>query len=100
MIVLAFLPALLAFALLGLASHDHYLRWFGHRPTRRTQRPLRIAASVALALSLVLAVASRGWGFGPVLWSGLVMLAAGCVFLFLNVTEAHTPHGRRQRNAR
>lgn len=100
MIAFAFMPALLAFALLGLASYDHYLRWFGHRPIRRTQRPLRIAASVALALSFAFAVASRGWAFGPVLWSGLVMLAAGCVFLFLNMTEARTPHGRKHRNAR
>lgn len=68
--------ALLCFALLGRASR-------GRLPPRAAYR-LRLLAWAVLALSFALAVAARGWVFGPVVWAGLVMLAAGLVFLFLN----------------
>lgn len=88
MTILSLLLALASFALLGIATDGHYQRRFGHRlPATRRQR-LRMAAWLALAASTAPAIAAAGWIFGPVIWSGLVMLAAGAVFLVLNLMPA------------
>lgn len=85
MSLLSLLCAMAAFAVLGLATDEHHLRQFGTRASPLRKRRLRVIAWVALALSFPPAIFARGWVFGPVLWSGLVMLAAGAVFLFLNL---------------
>ena len=74
--------ALIAFALFGLAS-DAHRAWYGARAGAARQR-MRVAAWAALAISFAAVVAGRGWTMGPVVWLGLIMLAAGMVFLFLN----------------
>jgi hypothetical protein len=84
MTVLALISALAGFALFGGSTDAHHLRRFGDRPTSQRRGWLRRAAWAAIALSFVFSVAARGWVFGPVLWPGLLMLAAGAVFLFLN----------------
>ena len=40
---------------------------------------LRGAAWLALALALATCVAARGWVMGPVLWTGMMMLAEAAV---------------------
>lgn len=96
MIALALLAALAAFALLALSSDPQRRRWLGARATpTRARRVMRGTAWGSLALALALSVVARGWVFGPILWSGLVMLAAGMVFLFLNIIPA--PHERTAR---
>lgn len=64
-----------AFAALCLAMPRH------RSGTARTSRALRIAGSVALAGSAVLAMQSQGIGVGLVLWFAASTLAAVCVVL-------------------
>lgn len=88
MTALALLLALITFAAFGLSSHAHHRRWFNGRITSAGKGVLRGAAWLTLALSFVAAVAASGWIFGPILWTGVIMLAAGVVFLFLNLAPA------------
>ncbi len=97
MIAIALLLAVVAFALLGLATDAHHGRWYRRRPDAATKRRFRRIAWSLLAVSFVPSVLARGWAFGPVVWSGLVMLAAGGVFLFLNF--ASPPAARTDRKA-
>ena len=84
MTLFALFCALAAFALLGLATDAHHLCWFGRRPARGLAQRMRTAAWTALAIGAAASIADRGWAMGPVVALGLVMLAAGVVFLFLN----------------
>lgn len=85
MIVAALICSLAAFALFGCATEAHHLKRFGRRPTPVRRVRMRQIAWIALILSFGLSVAARGWVFGPVVWPGLLMLAAGAVFLCLNL---------------
>lgn len=86
--------ALLGFGLLGSATDAHDQHRFGVRATGARKHRMRLGAWAALVVSFLLAVAARGWVFGPVVWAGLAMLAAGAVFLFLNFA---TPPERTRR---
>ena len=86
MTALALGLAAAAFAMLGLASEEHHQRWYGRRPAVEVQRRLRRSAWPVFLVSFAVAVADAGWAIGPVLWCGLVMLAAGAIFLILNFT--------------
>lgn len=88
MILLAALCALAAFAALGMAVDAHHRRWAGRRLTAAAKGLLRGAAWLALAVSFIAVIAARGWVFGPVIWTGLVMFGAGMVFLVLNLAPA------------
>ena len=81
----ALVASLAAFVLLGAQSDQHRRRWLGNAPLPSTRRIYRRAAWGALALAFALAVAARGWVYGPIWWSALVMVGAGGVFLFLNL---------------
>lgn len=81
---LAFCVAIAAFALLGFATDAHHGRWHGSRLSPDRKQRLRTLAWLAFPVSFALTVGARGWVMGPVVWSGLVMLAAAAVFLFLN----------------
>ncbi|MDP1028153.1 DUF3325 domain-containing protein [Sphingomonas sp. KR1UV-12] len=94
MTLLALLLAVAALALLALATDEHHRHRFGHRPAPRTVRRLRGIAWVLLAASFPAAIAARGWVFGPVVWTGLVMLAAGLVFLALHLIPARHASGK------
>ena len=82
-----------AFALLGLATDAHHRRRFGHCPPARRRTTLRVAAWLALVISIVPALLARGWIFGPILWVGALMAGAGIAFLALNLMPE--PGGRR-----
>ncbi len=77
-----------AFGLLGLATDAHHRRRFGHCPQAARRRLLRNGGWLALVGSVVPAILSRGWIFGPILWAGVVMAGAGIAFLVLNVIPA------------
>jgi len=82
---LAALAAIAAFALFALSTDPHALTRLGARPSPPTRRLRRGLAWALLVLAFVFAVAGAGWVFGPVLWFGLVMFAAGATFLALNL---------------
>ena len=88
MTILSALAALLAFGLFGLAMDQHHLKRMGSKPSHRRKGRMRTGAWAALLLAFPLAIAAKGWIFGPVLWCGLIMLAAGSVFLALNFLPA------------
>jgi hypothetical protein len=88
MTLLTLILCITAFALFGLSTHAHHRRWFGGTITSAGKGVLRGPAWLALALGFVCAVVASGWVFGPILWMGMVMLGAGCVFLFLNLAPA------------
>lgn len=86
MIVMAFIAAIAAFALFALSTDPHAAAWLHARPGPSARRRRRIGAWALLALAFVLSVAARGWVFGPVVWTGIVMAGAGVVFLVLNLS--------------
>jgi len=88
MILLSLICAVAAFGMLGLAMNDHHQKRLGGRPTPERKRRLRISAYLALVASAPFAIASHGWIFGPVVWSGEIMLGAAIVFLALNFLPA------------
>ena len=77
-----------AFGLLGLATDAQHRRRFGHCPQAARSRLLRNGGWLVLVGSVVPAILSRGWIFGPILWAGVVMTGAGFAFLALNVIPA------------
>ncbi|WP_426256031.1 DUF3325 domain-containing protein [Sphingomonas sp. DC2300-3] len=85
MIVLATLLALAAFLAFGLATDRHHEPRFGRRLLAPDARRWRLAGWTLLAVAFVLAIMARGWVFGPVLWTGLVMAGAASSFLWLNL---------------
>ena len=87
MSVIAMLLALVAFGAFGLATDAHYQRLTGQRLPASSKAPTRVAASLMLTLSAAASVVARGWVFGPVWWLGFVMLAAGVVFLGMNLVK-------------
>jgi hypothetical protein len=94
----ALLLCVAAFGAFGYATDEHHHRLTGRRLDPRGKRRWRSAAWGALAAALAAAVAARGWAFGPVLWSGTAMFAAGLVFLALNLGPRRTrsaPDGRK-----
>jgi hypothetical protein len=88
MSILSLLLTTAAFGLLGLATDAHHRRRFGHCPQSARRRLLRNGGWLALVGSVVPAILSRGWIFGPILWAGVVMTGAGFAFLALNVIPA------------
>lgn len=88
MTAIALLFALASFGAFGLATDEHFQRVAGRRHSGATRIRWRAAAWLALALSAAASVVARGWEFGLVWWLGIVMLAAGAMFLFLNLRPA------------
>ena len=88
MSIVSLLLTTAAFGLLGLATDAHHRRRFGHCPQAAQRRLLRNGGWLALVGSVVPAILSRGWIFGPILWAGVVMAGAGIAFLALNVIPA------------
>lgn len=84
MSILSLLLTTAAFGLLGLATDGHHRRRFGHCPHATQRRMLRAGGWLALVASVVPAILSRGWIFGPILWAGAIMTGAGIAFLALN----------------
>ncbi len=72
-----------ALALLSLAMNRHHEQAFSRRPQLLRVRGFRSAGVLSLVTSLVAAIAAQGWGTGPVLWLGLLSVAALLVVLLL-----------------
>lgn len=85
MTVLATSLALAAFLSFGLASDRYHEPRFGRRLPAPDARRWRLAGWKLLAAAFVSAIVARGWVFGPVLWTGLVMAGAASSFLWLNL---------------
>ena len=78
------LAAYLGFALLALGQGRHLRRVAALDPPRGLRLlALRVAAGIALALSLTLALLRDGPSFGALLWATAVSLAALAVALTL-----------------
>lgn len=93
MTALAVTLTALAFALFGLATHDHHRKWLGKALDPVVALRMRAGAWAALAAAFPPAIIARGWVYGPILWVALLMLGAGLVFLALNFLPA--PDARR-----
>lgn len=76
--------ATLAFALFGLATHEHHRKRLGRALDPVVATRLRAGAWTALAAAFLPAVVAQGWVFGPILWIASVMLGAGLAFMALN----------------
>lgn len=88
MTLISLLLSLAAFALFGLATHQHGRRYLARTPARPVQQRMRAVAWAALALAFAAAIVARGWVMGPVWWTAGVMLGAGLTFLALNFLPA------------
>ena len=84
MTFLTLLIAAAAFALFALSTDEVHGRQLRRRPSASEARRLRTGAWIALALAFSCAIAASGWIFGPILWAGAAMAAAGLVFLTVN----------------
>lgn len=90
MSLLPLILAVIAFAALGLSTDTHHRNRFGRHPDPRRRKALRIAAWTAMALGFVSAVATQGWVFGPIVWTGTLMGGAAIAFLALNLVPGRT----------
>ncbi len=79
----AFLTAFAGFLSLALAMRRHEQQLCHHTLSDLTRQLLRLAGFVGLTASLALCVARSGWAVGPVLWLGLLTLAALSVVALL-----------------
>lgn len=94
MSLVTLLFAVAAFLMFGLATDEHHQRRFGKRPPAATKKRMRIAAWLLLIAAFPPALMAVGGVFGPILWTGMLMLAAGIVFLALNLAPESRPAGR------
>lgn len=92
---LTLILSLLGFGCFGFVTDDHHQRLTGRRPASASKTRWRAGAWVALAFAFGSAVTAHGWAFGPVLWFGAVMLAAGIVFLALNLWSPRVRGNRK-----
>jgi hypothetical protein len=79
----AFLLAYAGFAALCLSMTKHQIETVGRRLASREQSLARVCGAAGLGAAFACAVVAEGWGFGSVLWSGLIMLAALALTLLL-----------------
>lgn len=87
MSIASLLLATLAFALLASASQPLMRRW--SLPSGKSAKRRRcFAAAFLLAASFPPAIAAQGWIFGPIAWSGAIMLGAGVVFVAIHARKA------------
>ncbi|MCV0382787.1 MAG: DUF3325 domain-containing protein [Erythrobacter sp.] len=75
------------FLAFGMTTRRHYeAKYLASSPAGLVRR-LRTTAWTLLILAAVCAFLDQGPIFGPVLWSGTVMIGAALVFLTLNRTQ-------------
>lgn len=91
MIPIAFGLTYGAFTALSLAMDRHQRDVFGRKlPAGRT-RALRLLGWAALPVSLAPCILAQGWAIGPVLWCGLLSLAAGLLVLLIPYAPRTVP---------
>lgn len=86
--ILAAAAAWLGFACLCLAMDRHQRDLLGRRLSDSASRRLRLAGFAAIALGLATAIAALGWGYGAVLWFGLLTLGAAPIVALLSAWSA------------
>lgn len=79
------------FLAFGMATRRHYEARYRATPPAALVRKMRAIAWALLLLAAVCACLDQGLIFGPVLWSGTVMIAAALAFLRLNREEVLRP---------
>lgn len=82
--ILAAATAWLGFACLCLAMDRHQRDPLGRRLSDSASRTLRLTGFTVIALSLAAAIAALGWGYGTVLWFGLLTLGAAPIVATLS----------------
>lgn len=95
MTLIALILTTAAFASFALASEPHARRFAFAPVGNALRRRWRWAAWAMLAAALPPSIVASGWVFGPILWSGLVMLGAGLVFVTLNLIFPPVPVRKR-----
>lgn len=75
------------FLAFGMATRRHYEAWYHVPLPAGLARKLRVFAWALLILAAVCAFLDQGPIFGPVLWSGTVMIGAALAFLMHNRTQ-------------
>lgn len=79
-------PAQIGFVLLLSAMARHQQEWLSRKLSKSLSKSLRVGGIALLALALIGAAAGFGWGFGAVLWSGWLSVAA-MVTVALNINR-------------
>lgn len=92
--LLLLLLALAGFVVLALAMERHQEDVFGKALNQPVTGSLRIFGWSSLTLCLWLAVASKGWSFGLVAYSGHTSAAAALVFVALLIFNRKKQVGR------
>lgn len=93
------LAALAGFTCLALAMERHQSDLWSRSLSVTATRLLRGVGWALLLLCLVVAVRSKGWGFGLALFSGHTSAAAGVVVIALLLIN-HWQERARQRSSR
>lgn len=96
MTLIALILATAAFALFAVTSDPHARRFAFVPVGNALRRRWRWAAWALLIAALPPSIAASGWVVGPILWSGLVMLGAGLVFVTLNLIAPPVAVRRRR----
>lgn len=81
--LLALLLCYVGFTALCLSMPRHHDELLGRKPSSRRARNLKLAGWSLLCLSLWVAVAAKGWGFGLVDWFAVLMFSALLLVLLM-----------------
>lgn len=84
-----------AFAAKGIVMDRHYadLHGRGKAPAPALRMRMRTLAWLGLALSFAACIAARGWHVGPVLWCGILSVAAWTVAAMLQYAPRKVAQG-------
>ncbi|MGI2853965.1 DUF3325 domain-containing protein [Shewanella algae] len=81
----------LAFGLLAMSMFGHFREAMGHAPKTLESRLLYAGGWLALLASFMLCGMGYGWGYGSILFFGLMTLAALPVVLQLSYASRSLP---------
>ena len=84
--------ALAGFATLALSMQKHHRDLFGKLPSRRRALVLHCMGWALLGLSFAACILHSGWSTGPVLWFGVLTIAA----LITALTLTYRPQPRHR----
>lgn len=81
--LLAFFLAIIGFASLALSMHRHHRDLFSCPPSRLRSVGFSLIGWCLLISSFWVCIVSSGWAIGPVLWVGILTIAALIIVLAL-----------------